>query len=83
MKINVTKTEAMHVCEQDAVTATTAAEARKVCRHKCKNPGCGKVFYNVHGARVHQGRCRWKNMYVMEKIVEAVETTDGWRYRVR
>ena len=83
MNINVGKTEAMHVCEQGAVTTTTSTEAKKVCKHKCKNPGCSKVFYNIHGAKCHQGRCRWKNTYAMDSIVEAVETTDGWRYRVR
>ena len=81
--LNLMKTEAMYVCEQGKVTATEAAEAKKVCCYKCKNPGCKKVFYNVHGAKCHQGKCRWKDTYEMDSIVEAAETTDGWRYRVR
>ena len=54
MDINVTKTEAMHVYEQGAVSATTPDEARKACKHKCKNPGCNKVFHNIHGVKCHQ-----------------------------
>ena len=39
MEINVTETEEMHVCEQEAVSTTTAAQAKKVCRHKVQKSG--------------------------------------------
>ena len=85
MDINIAKTEVTHVCEQDAVSRTTDEEARKVCTHKCKHPGCTKVFKNAHGAKCHQGKCRWRQTYVMEKILAVSEdpTSNNCRYRVR
>ena len=46
MSINVGKTEVMRVTEQDPVTHTTANEAKKVCKFKCKNIGC-KIFFKM------------------------------------
>ena len=85
MSINIAKTEVMHVCEQGAVSRTTDAEAKKVCKHKCKYPGCNKVFRNAHGVKCHQGKCRWKHEYVMDKIlaVSGLPTSSNCRYKVR
>lgn len=63
MSINITKTEVIHVCEKGVVTQTTNEEAVKVCKFKCKHPGCNKVFKNTHGVKCHQGKCRWKDAY--------------------
>ena len=71
MEISIPKTEVMHVCPQGKVSTTTAAEARKVCKFKCMNIGCNRVFNNVHGMKCHAGKCRWKNFYHIEKILAA------------
>ena len=71
MEISIDKTEAMHVCPQGSVSATTAEEARKVCKFKCKNVGCSRVFKNAHGMKCHAGKCRWREYYLMEKILSA------------
>ena len=69
MSISVTKTEVMHVCVQGEVPATTAAEARKVCKYNCQNVGCNKVLHTKHGAKCHAGKCRWRKYYLIDKIV--------------
>ena len=69
MEINTTKTEAMHVKEQGRVSPLTAEEAKDVCKHECPHEDCDRVFYNAHGCKVHAGRCRWKDMYVVDKIL--------------
>jgi len=76
MHISVDKTEAMHIAEQGAVSCTTNEEATKVCKYTCKNAGCNKVFYNAHGMRCHAGKCRWRNSFIMEKIL-AVQGAPG------
>ena len=42
MEISVTKTKAMKVCEQGALSKTTNEEAVKVCKFTCPNIGCSK-----------------------------------------
>ena len=71
MHINVTKTKVMAVCEQDKVTATTGAEAEKVCKLVCRNAGCERVFFNQHGLRCHEGKCKHKDDFVVDKILAA------------
>ena len=70
MEINIKKTKVMHVSEQDAVTKTTNAEATKVCKFTCPNVGCTKVFFNKRGMRCHAGRCKWRDEYLVEKILD-------------
>ena len=70
MTISISKTEVMHVVEQGRVSAMTAAEARGVCKHKCPNVGCKKVFFNVHGCKVHAGKCRRQNYHLIDKILD-------------
>ena len=41
MEINIDKTECMHVKRQQRVAAPVKQDATKVCKFKCKNPGCG------------------------------------------
>ena len=71
MEISIDKTEVMHVCPQGKVSATTSAEAKKVCKFKCTNVGCDRVFRNSHGMKCHRGKCRWRDYYHLEKILEA------------
>ena len=70
MSINVTKTECMHLQQQDPLRIPTAEEAKAQCKHKCPHIGCGKVFANKHGLRVHQGKCKMARVYEVEKILD-------------
>ena len=63
MSISIDKTEVMQVTAQGAVTPTTSAEAKKVCKHKCRYAGCGRVFRNKHGLKCHEGKCKWRSSY--------------------
>ena len=85
MTINADKTEVMHVSDQEPVSSTTDAEATKVCKFKCKNAGCHKVFHTAHGARCHAGKSRWKDTWLMDKILEVKGTpgTSACLYRTR
>ena len=78
MEISIAKTEVMHVCPQGKTTITTAEEAKKVCKFKCTNIGCNKVFKNLHGMKCHAGRCRWRDFYHIDKIL-AVRGAIGQR----
>ena len=73
MIINITKTEAMHVKEQGRVAPATKDEAKGVCKHVCPHLGCSKVFYNVHGCKVHAGRCRMRDIYLAKKFLMSLE----------
>ena len=75
MNINVGKTECMHVCRQEKVSITSAAEAQKVCKFKCIHEGCGWVFGNKRGQTIHQSKCKHKDTFVVEKILEHEATT--------
>ena len=59
----------MHVAEQGRIPAATATEAKSVCKYTCPNSGCGKVFFNTHGCKVHAGRCRRSNYYEVSRIL--------------
>ena len=58
MDISITKTEVMHVREPGRIPKVTAEEAKKECKVTCPHTGCGKMFFNVHGAKCHAGKCR-------------------------
>ena len=76
MQINISKTECMHVKRQQSVHTPNIAEAKKVCKHVCKNIGCGWVFGNKHGLKIHQGKwCKYANYYSVEKLLD-VDTND-------
>ena len=90
MAINIDKTEVMHVGKQDAVTATTEDEARKVCKFQCRHAGCTRVFNNIHGKKCHEGKCKWRSVhyndsFYMDKIlaVRGCTGSPGRRFLVR
>ena len=56
MEINIDKTECTHVQRQQRVAAPEKQDATKVCKYKCKNPGCGWIFGNKMGLKIHQGK---------------------------
>ena len=70
MEINISKTECMHVKRQQKVATPDKQAADKVCKHKCSNPGCGWIFGNKLGLRIHQGkRCEWRDFHQIERIL--------------
>ena len=71
MEINIEKTECMYVKRQQRVETPDEAAAAKVCKYKCKNPGCGWIFGNRLGLRIHQGKwCQWQQYYRVERILD-------------
>ena len=70
MEIRV-PTKGMHVSEQGAVTRTTGAEAKRVCKFVCPNIGCTRVFFNKRGIQCHAGKCKWRDEYLIDKILGA------------
>lgn len=81
MDINRTKTEVMHVKEQSRVSPLTAEEARDVCKHECPHDDCHRVFYSAHGCKVHAGKCRWRDMYTVDKILDVKGATGSPKRR--
>ena len=71
MQISVAKTKTMHVCAQGEVSKTTNAEAEEVCKHQCPHIGCHKVFFNKRGMRIHAGKCKWKDEYLIDGILDS------------
>ena len=61
MCLNTDKTKTLHVTEQNAVTKTTAEEARSICKLTCPHLNCGFKFLKKAGLRVHAGSCEWKD----------------------
>ena len=71
MKINIDKTECMHVKRQQKVTAPDHSQAEKVCKHQCDNIGCGWFFGSKLGLIIHKAKwCIWQNYYEVEKILD-------------
>ena len=70
MVISVDKTEVMHVEEQGRVAQATIEELQAACTFKCPHIGCERVFHNAHGCKCHAGKCRRKNWYEVEKILD-------------
>ena len=70
MVISVAKTEVMHVTEQDRVPPATTPELEDACKFVCPHIGCDRVFFNVHGCKCHAGKCRRKDWFAVEKILD-------------
>ena len=70
MIISVEKTEVMHVEEQGRVSTASAEELEGVCKFECPHVDCKRVFYNAHGCKCNAGKCRRKNWYAVEKILD-------------
>ena len=68
MFINVSKTECMHLQIQDKVRKPSATEAEAKCKFVCRN--CGNKYATKQGLRIHSGKCKWKDVYEAEKIVD-------------
>ena len=83
MEIKIEKTKAMHVRQQDPITDTTSEEARGVCKFKCPHDMCKFVVGTKHGMVVHASRCRFKNEYTVEKILDSKGPTCAKRFKIR
>ena len=83
MEINIAKTKAQHVREQDQVSKTTNAEASKLCKFVCPHLNCNFRFYSKRGLQVHMGKCKWKNDFEIEKILECKGPVCVRRYLVK
>ena len=75
MKINVGKTEVMHVEEQDSVAQATSDELRAECKFTCPNVDCKRVFHTAHGCKCHAGRCRRKGWFEVDRILDVKGAT--------
>ena len=70
MKISIPKTKCMHIMSQGKAPTVTNAEAKAQAKIKCPHIGCNKVFNNVHGMKVHAGKCEGKNYYLVDRILD-------------
>ena len=67
MEINIAKTECMHVKRQQRVGAPNQQDAESVCKYRCDHVGCGWIFGNKRGLKIHQGKwCNWCEYYNVE-----------------
>ena len=60
----------MEVCEQDRVSKTIPDESRKACKHTYTNVGCNFVFTNKMGLKCHAGRCKCRDYYLVERMLD-------------
>ena len=70
MSINTDKTEVVHFREQGRVPAASVGELKAICKHTCTYVGCGKMFFNTHGLKCHQGRCKWRRWFLVDRILD-------------
>ena len=75
MEISVEKTEVMHVEEQGRIAPATTEEIKGACKFECPHIGCKRVFFNAHGCKCHAGKCRRKDWYEVEKILDMTGET--------
>ena len=55
---------------QEKVELPTTDEAGKVCKFKCEHLGCGWVFGNKRGREIHHAKCKHRNTFEVEKILD-------------
>ena len=83
MQIKIEKTKGMHIRKQDAITDTTSVEAQQVCKFKCPHSMCNFVFATKHGMQVHASKCRYKEEFVVERILDSKGPTCAKRFKIR
>lgn len=85
MTISIAKTEVMQVCEQGRIPAATSAEAKAACKFVCPHLGCNRVFFNAHGMKCHAGKCKYRNEYEVDRILEVRGATGspGREFKIR
>ena len=85
MVISVSKTKCMHVCRQQQCSPVTDVEARAQAKFKCPHIGCNYVFNNQHGLKVHAGKCKKKDDFYPERILDVSGATGSpqRRFKIR
>ena len=83
MHVNIVKTKALHVRQQEEVSRTTLVEAKSKCKFTCPHPGCDHTFLTKRGMHVHAGKCQWRNEFVVEKILKHRGPVTARQYLVR
>ena len=63
--ISVPKTECMHLQSHETATPPSKEQLQVQCKYTYPNIGCGKMFANMHGLKVHKGKghktIRWRS----------------------
>ena len=75
MIINVAKTQCMHVQRQEVCPLVTDDEIRMRAKFVCPHINCNHVFYNQHGLKVHAARCKKRDVYNADKIIDVKGAT--------
>ena len=83
MVISVQKTKVLHVRQQEKTTATTSEEAIKVCKFECPHAHCDHKFLTKRGMQIHAGKCEYKDIYDIQKILDHRKPPSTREYLVR
>ena len=80
MEINIDKTECMHVQHQQrVVTPNQTRRSREGVCAQVENEGCGCMFGNKLGLKLHQvSWCQWSRYYKVENSVPQVQRVSTW-----
>ena len=74
----------MHVRKQDPLTDTTPERGSPgVCKFSCPHSMCNFVFGTKHGMLIHASRCRYKDEYVVERIIGSKGPVCAEKFKIR
>ena len=68
---------------QEKTSDTSKCESEQVCKFTCPHIQCGHKFLTKHGMLVHAGKCEFKDLRNLGKIVEHKGPAASRLYRVR
>ena len=83
MEISIPKTKALHVRRQEQPKATSASEARDVCKFTCPHLNRGYKFHNRLGMRIHASKCEHKHDLKTSKILNCNGEVCSRKYLIR
>ena len=83
MHIAIAKTKVLHAREQDPISKTTPDEARAVCKFHCPHLHCNHYFVSKRGLHVHQAKCKWKDEFAVDQIINHKGPTTNRKYLIR
>ena len=75
MEISVSKTKVMHIRRQEECSPVTDLEAKAQAKFVCPHIDCNYVFNNKHGLKVHASKCKKKDHFTADKILEVFGAT--------
>ena len=67
MSISIPETMTLYVREQEEVSKTTTVEVKKSCKFKWPQLNYTHNFLTKKGIWIHDGTCKWKDEYELEK----------------